>query len=639
MVAKPDWLVDPGLASWSALFDVKSNARSLFRLTQNAPQQFAPSLNGDRGIWTDDARFMAAQIELSQLLTELAPKVVDERGFADSTAMIGDFYSLRNRAGTYMNPITIPTMTNESVCNDLNLAERFLSTRDAQIFHALHHYMFRTIVPAPMSMRKKASSGAPYFTSSVEEKKKSLAVFNEYSGDILTRFHGGDLASLYADYGLFFATYMGVRTQPDTVVMKDGRFFPKPRDVNDEEYSRTGGKSGRRFEADKRVFNAQGAEVPGIFAMRRRSVYAYPAMYNYFLTQFFTPLRAFYLNDAEFTFKHRSPETIAEKLRPFSSVRGFDVKQFDQSIRAWLLDEFVADFDGFIRPEVSMFLRQVMRQPLYMPHPEVVNASGRARDPFKFNPCFGDPFDLSSFTLDVGLPSGIGPNPDMGKFFMTFAYLVLLDRHFHDVLEVGIQTILQGRHDRYALLDMGDDAVLATNDDSLWATIENLTTADKTFYVRIEPEDGISFLGNVLYKNRSGVLKATSNMVTYVRNRLCPEFGVQHWSRRDFCGSGWYEGKQHYSTAPLFGIIQNAWDDTWRKHFGEGLDVRFFAARNEERRRGVPTLTDADFQVLENPDKLYYRFNIEEIHPWVLDNLVGVVPFEEYFPKIERYFI
>lgn len=58
-------------------------------------------------------------------------------------------------------------------------------------------------------------------------------------------------------------------------------------------------------------------------------MYAYPAMYNYFLTQFFTPLRAFYLNDAEYTYKHRSPETIAEKLNAFKSVRGYDVKQFD----------------------------------------------------------------------------------------------------------------------------------------------------------------------------------------------------------------------------------------------------------------------------------------------------------------------
>lgn len=560
-------------------------------------------------------------------------------GFGGPTAVIADFQSLRNRSGSYMNPITIPMMSNKVLAapEALNLATSFLADRDARIFTALHRYMFRTIEPAGMAMRKTASSGPPYFTSAVDEKKKALAVFNEHAPVILSRFGKGELSGLYDDFGLFFATYMGVRTQPDAVVKTDGHWSSKPREVNDEQYSRTGGQSGHRGPADKTVYDRNGQVIPGIFAMRRRSVYAYPSMYNYFLTQFFTPLRAFYLHDAEFTYKHRDPESIAEKLRPFSSVRGYDVKQFDQSIQPWLLDEFVAGFSGFVKEEVLHFFRSVLSQPIYMPHPEVVNARGVVKTPFPFNPCFGDPFDPGSFKLDVGLPSGIGPNPDMGKFFMTFAYLVMLDRHFHDVLEVGIQTILKGKHERYALLDMGDDAVIGVNDESFWATAEKVMRG--TFYVKIEPENGISFLGNVLYKDTRDQLQATSNVVTFVRNRLCPEHGVQHWSRRDFAGTGWFEGKKHYSTAPKFGDVLSVWDDLWRKHFGESLDVRYFAAREQERHRGVPSLSEADRAVLENPDKLYYRYDIEDLHPWVLDKLTGVVAFEDYFPFIEKFFI
>lgn len=635
----PDWLEVPTQRSWQRLLEVGSNGRSLFRVTKNEPQMIAPPIHGDRGIWSDDARMTRLQIEAADTLSSLQSlqPQIDSHGFAGPNAIIGDFQSLRNRSGFYMNPISVPMMSNTFLAKDLDLATGFLSERDERIFRALHSYMFRTVVPASMPIRKTASSGSPYFTSALDEKKIALAVFNEHAPDILARFGSGDLEGLYDDYAIFMATYMGVRTQPDSVKVENGHATPKPREANDGEFSRSGGKSGRRQPADKTIRNPDGSVVDGIFAMRRRSVYAYPAMYNYFITQFFTPLRAFYLSDAEYTYKHRDPESISEKLRAFESVKGYDVKQFDQSIQPWLLDAFVDGFNGFIKEEVLFFLRSILRQPIYVPHPEVINASGHEKAPHRFNPFLGDPFDLSSFNLDVGLPSGVGPNPDMGKFFMTFAYLCLFDRHFHDVLEVGVQTILRGRHERYALLDMGDDAVLAVNDDSFWATAERVLR--EKYYVRIEAEHGISFLGNVLYKDQGGILRATSNVITFVRNRLCPEHGVQHWSRRAYAGTGWFEGKKHYSTAPMFGEVLTVWDDLWRKHFGEGMDVRFYAAREAERHRNVPSLSEADRAVLENPDKLYYRYSIEEIHPWVLDRLIGAVEFETYFPFIERFFV
>lgn len=636
----PDWLELPKDESWNALMEVGSNSRSLFRVTENAPEQIAPGFKGDKGLWSSDPRFHALLREASETMAALAPVDVDDTsGFAGPTAIIADFGSLRNLAGHFMSPISVPLMNNEALAQPdaLDLLGGFASEREGKIFTALHHYMFRTIVPAPMAIRKAASSGAPYFESSLTGKKEALAVFNEHSPTILNRFAKGELGSLYYDFGLFFSSYMGVRTQPDAVRLQaDGSWLPKPREVNDELFARTAGKSGSRFNADKRVFDRDGNLIEGLFAMRRRSVYAYPAMYNYWLTQFMAPLRAHYQADAEFTFKHRDPVSIAEKLTQFKFVRGYDVKQFDQSVQPWLLDSFVDRFTGFIKDEVLFFLAKVLCQPIYVPHPAVANASGAQSELHKFNPCFGDPFDLSTFTNHVGLPSGIGPNPDIGKFVMTFAYLCLFDRHFHDVLETGIPTILRGQHNRYALLDMGDDAVLATNDESLWDTIDREMKG--SFYFRLEKEEGISFLGNVLYRDKDDRLKATSNVVTFVRNRLCPEHGTQHWSRRNFCGSGWFEGMKHYSTAPMFNAVIGEWDRLWQKHFKESKDIRFFAAQQEEKARNVPVLSDIDRAVLENPDKIFYRYDISEIHPWVLDQLVGAVEFDTYFPFIEKYF-
>lgn len=628
----PAWLERPPAESWNTLFSVGSNHRSLFRVTENTSEVIFPALHGDAGITADSSDFVRYQIALADTLSDAVGVDVQEDGFGGPSAVIASFQSLRNRAGAYMDPASVPMVSNRSLAEpeQLNLASGFLSERDERIFTALHHYMFRTIERAPMAIRKSASSGMPYFTSSLVEKKKALMVFNSNAQDILARFGQKDLKGLYDDYGLFFSSYIGVRTQPDSVRMDKGVAKAKPREVNDELYARTAGRSGNRFNADKSVYTRDGGTIDGIFAMRRRSVYAYPAMYNYFITQFFAPLRQYYLHDAEYCFKHRSPETIVEKLNGYETIRGYDVKQFDQSVQPWLIDAFVDKFSGFIKEEVLFFLRSVLRQPFYQPHPGVGAK-------FAFNPCFGDPFDLDSFTMEVGLPSGIGCNPDMGKFFMTFAYLCIFDRHFNDVLETGVQKILRGQHDRYSLLDMCDDAVLATNDPSLWQTVDRVL--GEQFYFRVEPEDGVSFLGNVLYKDERNILRASPNVVTFLRNRLCPEHGVQHWSRNKFAGTGWFEGKKHYSSAPRFGEVWALWDDVHRKFFKEGLDTRFFQMAQEERHRGVPSLEDADRAVLENPDKLYYRYSIEEIHPWVLDQLIGAVQFEEYFPSIERFFI
>jgi len=633
----PAWLVKPTLRSWNRLLEVKTNHKSLFRETFNSPEQIFPPIEGDTGIWSDDPNLIRVRTELSDALTDMFPASIDDEGFGGPDAIVNDFLSIRAQPGWKMNPMTIPLVSNRILAKELNLCTGFLNERDERIFKELHKYMFRTVVPASMAMRKTASSGAPYFEANLVTKKKALAVFNEFSEDILLRFSAGKLEHLFETYGLFFGTYMGVRQQPDTVVKDEGRYRAKPREVADAEYARSGGERGRRFPADRTVRRVDGSVVDGIFGMRRRSVYAYPAAYNYWLTQFFTPLRAHYLNDGAFTFKHRGGAEIAEKLSPYASIRGFDVKQFDQSVQPWLLDEFVKAFEGFLREDVVYFLHRVLRQPIYQPHPAVVNASGTDLPLPQFDPFFGDPFDIGSFTLEVGLPSGIGPNPDIGKFLMTWAYLCLYDRHFHDVLEVGVARIIHGAHDRYALLNSADDGVAASNDPSCWATFE--TTLAEPFYFRIEKEEGTSFLGNVLYRDATGRLRAAPNVMTFVRNRLCPEHGVQHWSRRDFAGSGWYEGKKHYSSAPRYNDVLTVWDEIHRKHLGKGIDHRWKTKLEQERHHGVPILDEASWAVLENPDKIYYRYSIEEIDPWVLDKVVAAVPFDTYFPSIERYFV
>lgn len=620
----------PDVKSWRLVADLDRARIRMTRVARNKGEKVMPSLDG--GVLSYDPRMLREKEELADKLTEMCPATIDSAGFGGPNGVVSDFYALRNVAGYLMTPMTVPPMDNGGLVKELGLAPGFLSQRHERIFVDLHRAMFRAMEEAPLSVRKAASSGFPHFQTDLVAKKAEIFNMLHSAPEILTKFHNGELERLYTDHGLFFATYIGVRLQPDKVVKgSDGRFMAKPREINDEAYAR-GLANGTRSTAKKEVYLPGRLDpLNGHFALRRRTVYGYPSSYNYWLTSFFTLWRAVYLNRYAFTWKHRGADDIKEKLSKFAYVVGADVKQFDQSVGWWILDRFVSEFNDILKEEVVEFFRKVLQQPVFQPHPNVGGG-------FEFNPCFGDPFDLNTFTLKPGLPSGIGPNPDIGKFIMTWVYLCVLDDYFKDVLESGVDVILRGDHPRYGLLDMGDDAVLCSNDEGFIAWFaEFVKKEDQPYYVKLEPENGISFLGNVIYRDHSDRLQVAPNPVTFLVNWLVPERGIDS-PLRQFYATGWFERKKHYARSPSFDTVWSTWEDVHRKHFGSGLDGPFIQALREERRPSTIGLSYADRLALEDPSVIHYKVDVNELAPWVRDSIVSTIPAADFVPYIERFF-
>jgi hypothetical protein len=252
----------------------------------------------------------------------------------------------------------------------------------------------------------------------------------------------------------------------------------------------------------------------------------------------------------------------------------------------------------------------------------------------------GHPFQIDDYRLQPGLPSGIPPNPDFGKYFMTATYLCLFDDYFGDVLETGVDVILRGDHPLYGLLNMGDDSVVLSNDSKfvreLMQKLED--EAQVSPYFQLEKEDAVAFLGNVFYRDDREDLKLSPNIASFINNWFAPEISTTH-VKREFWPVGWMERQQFYMQSPSF---QDAWEimvkhfyDTWHVH----PDLYASKAKDRMRVPAFPVTSEVDRIVLEDPSKLYYRFDADELSSEILDSIVGTIPADDVMANSQPFVV
>lgn len=609
--------------SWRPVIDTVGYRRRMSAKRRNRGLTVYP------GITSDSPDFLKLMETLAVNLTDSFTPATDESGVLGSDAVPGDFYQLLTIAGYGMNPISVPPVSNELIRSELKLANGFTSDRDRQIFRELIRLMFARSAPSGVPIRREASTGAPDYVNDVIKKKTELRHALENLPHFLDLLWRDKLLELFIEYNAVFAHTTGERTQADKVSANDGIFTSKDREVNDELAARSALKDGRRSPADKRCFR-DGEEIRNHFAGRRRTVYGTSFVPNYVLASFCASWRKVYLDEFSFTWKHRTPDEILGKMNGFSKLMGFDVKQYDQSVANWMITAFLEDLSDFVDEKVVKLIRMLFRAPYIVPYPWIDGTSD-----VPFNPLFGDdPFDPATFTMDVGLPSGIAINPDCGKFFMVWQYLVLLDRFFGNVIEVGVDVILRGEHDQYGMLNMGDDCVLLFNDEGFRRWYLDGGYAGKTYFF-LEEERPISFLGNVPYRDGAGVLKIAPNVISYLVNWLVPEVGLDHMRRRNFWAIGERERRIHYAQAPSYPVVHEVFETAFNSIYGV-LPSSITAEAYEQQRR-YQNLSTWDALVLQNPDYIHYKVSDDMISPEILDLIVTTLDYTEVWPVISQF--
>lgn len=625
-MARPKYVIPSKQAdAWRPIIDTQGWRRRMGRIPVNKGVLLYP------GLTSDDPRALRAHARLADCLSEISVSI-DSTGVLGPDAVPGDFHTLRTVAGHRMNPISVPPISNAQIRKDLKLAEGFITARDKQIFDELVKLMFSRALPAKLPIRREASTGAPDYVNDIVKKHREVRHALENIDTFLDLIDRDNLLELYIEFNSPIVHTTGERNQSDKFERRDGKLVSKDREVNDEVAARTGLREGVRRPADKRVF-INGIPLEGHAATRRRTVFGTSFVPNYVCAALCASWRAVYLAVYEFTWKHRDPAQILEKMNRYTYQVGFDVKQFDQTVPTFLIDAMLSELENYLDRRAVKLIRHLFKAPYMVPSPWMAGAD----DDREFNPLFGDdPFAAQSFTMELGLPSGIAINPDTGKLMMVFQYLVILDRYFGDVLEVGIDDILRGQCPRYAMLNMGDDCVLLTTDKgfSPWYEAGKFQTEMNYFFV--EPERPISFLGNVPYRDDKGRLQLAPNVISYLVNWLVPEHGIDARSRQHFWAIGERERRVHYSLAPNYPRVKDAFEEIYREHCG--FSPAAVAEEAFQRQRRFTNLSTWDALVLQNPDYLHYKVDEDQISPEILDIIITSLSADEVWPLTRHLF-
>lgn len=596
------------------------------------------------GVSSVDPRYVDFKFELAQTATRAFPAQIDENGYASANGVTRDFSALASCSGVKATPSNAPVVDRTLMSKEAGIADHFVSERHQRIARVLHREMFGRRKPgADLRFSKISSTSQPFFQYDVFWKQTMVRNLLENAERILDCVDRDDLHTLYSEFSILFSAYLVERHQPEGGTgLLEGNYVPKPRRVADMEYALSGGKKGRMLTADKigLLRDVWGVDTSKASAMRVRTAYGFAGAITYFMSCWFVGNREYYYDEYGFTWHHTTREQIYDKLKDGVALIGLDVTTMDQLYPKFLLDahaEWLADYGD---RRFAKLVSWVNRAPYYAPQ------LGVGLDPF----WAGDPRRLETFNIDLGLSSGRADNPDLGKFYMTWVYLCLMDDITGDVLSwngddlASVAGCLKGEHPRFRLLDMSDDAVFVMLDSEIdRMTRERLSKPGASPYAVLAPENGIAFLGNVVVKDSVGeLLLPVPNPVTFLVNRFCAEHGIRSTHRR-FWGQGYFSAIDHYSRAGS--VITDLMEMTnfiWQKHFGDYPTPTQWAARHMELNpvsATVDSLSLIDTEVILDPAKRFYRYRAEDISPTVLDQLTGRVPGELIDEHLSRYWI
>jgi hypothetical protein len=574
------------------------------------------------GIYSFDPKTIRENAGLGDELSEAIPVDIQDDGSVGPTGVPGNFLGLRTVGGYEISDLSLPMVSNDRNRHEIGLADGPVSSRHADILKKLGKLMFGQWTPATSKIAKISSTGFPDHQKDPDFKIKLFYYVMDNFDKILDIVATGDFERLYQDYDLILAYNLVQRAQVDKVKKEGDRFTSKDRPYATYEFAASSGARGALLTADKTV-TIDGVDYPGHFAMRIRIAYGLAAGLNYAMTAFMSGCRAIYLKKYEYTWKHRTVESMEQKLNKWDHIFATDAPNYDTSFGDWLNLALIdaCCFDD----RMKILMKHALHAPYY---------SGPTAKGEKGGIWMGNPFDVDQFKLKYGLPSGVAFNPDAGKFGMTYQYLCIFDDFFHDTLE-KMETVLQGDHPEYGMLNMGDDTVGGTNNARFNTHVnENLATDDQVKarkfapYFVLEPETPYVFLGNAIVKRPTGGVKLYPSIPSFFLNWLVPERGVSN-KMRMYWPIGWKERKLHYAKAPAF---SKAWEIFERRHYDAyGISPDTIATMHEENVRNLNTFnwTDIDREVMENPSKLYYKYSEEDISVEVLDLLTTSIPSED----------
>lgn len=560
-----------------------------------------------KGINSLNPQYVKFKVALRDFLNENFKTTVNDDGFAVGQPIVGNFDALEAATGVPMYPLNTPPSDNLPLLNELGIeTQGFKTKRHQKIFECIFDCMFGTYKPANTYVSKPSSSTFPFHLSGEESWDAKIGMANKVLGSIdvwLDLIAKGDWIKLAAEYKTIMCYILSVRHQPER--------GSKDRRVNLED--------GTTTIAEKYAHLLE-LGVENASAMRVRTVYGLCGVINYVMSTMWTARREHYFHEYAATWHHTGPDQLFESLKGLVDQIGLDVTQMDQTVPRWFLEAYTARLPSIMDDRIAKLVSFVNGAPYF----------AAALGPNSTNFLMGDPFDQSTWDINVGLASGRWDNPDIGKLWMTFVYASFMDDVYpwfpdgeYKTNMIATHRFLKGKDERWTLLDMGDDAIAgAKTKAAAFAMRGHLKEDMPSPYAKLDLEFGLVFLGNVVYKDKSGILQRPApNPITYIVNRYCPERGITDRFNR-FWGFGFDQARIHYEMAgPIITELRESVDMIWNQHVDYATPAQCAAEHRARVHPNFPvaSLSPIDREVMMDPSKLRWKFRPDEVSEDVIN--------------------
>lgn len=559
--------------------------------------------------------------ELAETLNNHIKPTADEEGFTNN-GIHTNFNRLKTVANWGMSKMSYPMLDNASFRKSLGLRVG-MTPREVAIATEMWDLVFKNAKMSSVHVSPISTTGMRQFTRDAQYKLDFIQFL--FSGDhferILNFVDKNDYIGLANEFDTVFAFYIQRRGQVD----EPG----KKRFVRTLRWILSGGE-GELEEADKSVV-IDGSLVSDFSAMRLRVVHAGPWTINGFL-QFVSTVHMQALFELfPNTFHVNTSEQIENVVRG-KWVYCSDVSEYDASMD-WsdieLMHQRAAEvWDA----RIVKASRRLYCSPYYA-RPMVAYTGAKQQGRW-----IGDPRDWSA-EQHSGNKSGHAFTSLVAKVMKVIDTMIVIDRIVP--LVGNVAAFLRGELPT-GLINNGDDEVVWFRSRALLEQFKKLreVKSDIGRYV-VEPELGQGFSGLLLTRKGQDDLdyKAVPKVHSPLEKMVCPErsIGGDH---RPYYTIGFFdrisnlqrseEGREAWS------IFISCWGRRMAPIYGDFMSV--LAREHAKIKRQVEALTQADREVIEDPDKLHYKYKEGEISASILAAVSSNVPKDVVYNMCRKYY-
>jgi len=568
------------------------------------------------GVYSFDPRVLHFQRALSNALDAELPPGLDDDGFC-TNGVHTDWGRLRTVAGYMPTPMSYTPLDNAFYREELGLTPGY--SQDEQIIaNNVWDLIFSEYKASHIKVPKKSTSG-PRRNTSDAEWKKDFAVFL-YESD---RFEGmlqcvdkSDWQTLANEVEMLFLMYIQKRDQVDTP--------GKERLVFDLEYALSNGRKGKAFPTNKTV-EIDGAVYDDFSSTRARVIHAGPWAINCVLQIISSGHMQSMFERFPKVFHTSTPDQI-KSIIDGHHVECGDVKEYDRSMSKDAVDTVHTVGERWWDRRLMKMSKLLYYSPYYSRPLSIDGSEGTF---------VGDP-RLMEEQVICGNRSGHAWTSLVAKVNKCIDTLIVFHR-------MGLPVINEERtyfESKGAInfINNGDDEIVYTESAELMASYKKIRYSGKAGHYHVDSEKGQGYSGLLLMKDGL-TYTPTGKIHTAFEKIYVPERSIGGNFRR-YWPIGIIERVNNQDANPSG---QRAWEihnrlfrDMMAPHFGDFLTIVNTALERMDLQ--LDGLTAADRDVLENEDRIHYKYLESDISPEVYQRVTSKIPSQIYKHIYQSYY-